>query len=160
MGKSKHPRVLGNEEAKAVNTIIRSSPRKLNLVAEMIRGKSVEKAKAELSFSQKRVAADVLKTLASAISNAENNHGLELDDLIVAEAFVGKRMVMKRFHPRARGRAGGIQKFFSRLTIIVREAPSEDASAKGKKRSAPVAKPKVAKSETPKAEAAHAGAGE
>src|ERR1700761_6830068 len=106
MSKPKRERSLADNEAKAVCRMLRVSPQKLNLVAQLIRGKAVEKALAELEFSRKRIAVDVRKTLQSAIANAENNHGLDVDDLIVAEAFVGKAMVMKRFSPRARGRAG------------------------------------------------------
>jgi large subunit ribosomal protein L22 len=101
--------------------MIRVSPQKLNLVAQLIRGKKVERALAELEFSRKRIAVDVKKTLESAIANAENNHNLDVDDLVVAEAFVGKGLVLKRFSPRARGRAGRIEKPFSNLTIVVRE---------------------------------------
>ncbi len=121
MSKEKTPRALPDNEAKAVCRMLRVSPQKLNLVAQMIRGKAVEKALAELEFSRKRIAVDVRKTLQSAIANAENNHGLDVDDLVVAEAFVGKALVMKRFSPRARGRAGRIEKPFSNLTIVVRE---------------------------------------
>ena len=115
------PRVLKDTEAKAVCRMIRVSPQKLNLVAQLIRGKKVERALAELQFSRKRIALDVRKTLESAVANAENNHNLDVDDLIVAEAFVGKGLVLKRFSPRARGRAGRIEKPFSNLTIVVRE---------------------------------------
>jgi large subunit ribosomal protein L22 len=121
MAKEKTPRALPDNEAKAVCRMLRVSPQKLNLVAQLIRGKAVEKALAELEFSRKRIAVDVRKTLQSAIANAENNHGLDVDDLVVAEAFVGKALVMKRFSPRARGRAGRIEKPFSNLTIVVRE---------------------------------------
>jgi large subunit ribosomal protein L22 len=121
MAKEKTARALPDNEAKAVCRMLRVSPQKLNLVAQLIRGKAVEKALAELEFSRKRIAVDVRKTLQSAIANAENNHGLDVDDLIVAEAFVGKALVMKRFSPRARGRAGRIEKPFSNLTIVVRE---------------------------------------
>ena len=152
MGKPNHPRVLGDHEAKAINSIVRISPQKLNLLAEMIRGKKVERARAELQFSPKRAAIIVKKVLESAIANAENNHGLDVDSLIVSEAFVGKRMVMKRFHPRARGRAGKIEKFFSQITVIVREV--EDTGPK---------KWRGSKRGTPRVEAGHAataGAGE
>ncbi len=127
MGKQQAPRALKDNEAKAVCRMIRVSPQKLNLVAQLIRGKKVERALAELQFSRKRIAADVKKTLESAIANAENNHSLDVDDLIVAEAFVGKGLVLKRFSPRARGRAGRIEKPFSNLTIVVREveAPAQ-----------------------------------
>jgi large subunit ribosomal protein L22 len=105
----------------AVNRMIRTSPRKLNLVAALIRNKKVGKALADLTFSKRRVAGDVKKTLQSAIANAENNHGLDVDDLVVAEAHVGKNLVMKRGRPRARGRFGRIEKPFSQLTIKVRQ---------------------------------------
>jgi large subunit ribosomal protein L22 len=121
MGKSKRERVLNDNEAKAVQRMIRISPQKLNLVAGMIRGKKVATALAELEFSRKRIAGQVRKTLESAIANAENNHDLDVDSLIVAEAHVGKALVMKRFKPRARGRVGRIHKPFSNLTIVVRE---------------------------------------
>lgn len=121
MGKAKAERALPDNEAKAVTRNIRVSPQKLNLVAETIRGKKVEKALAELTFSRKRIALDVKKTLESAIANAENNHGLDVDSLIVSEAYVGKNLVMKRWKARARGRVGKILKPFSQLTVVVRE---------------------------------------
>ena len=121
MGKPKTKRALKDNEAKAVLRLLRTSSQKLNLVAQMIRGKKVDKALAELTFSRKRIAGPVKKTLESAIANAENNHGLDPDSLIVAEAYVGNGMVMKRFMARARGRASRIQKPFSHLTIVVRE---------------------------------------
>jgi large subunit ribosomal protein L22 len=121
MGKPKRPRVLKDNEAQAVLHMVRTSPRKLNLVAETIRGKKVAAALADLEFSQKRIAGSVRKTLQSAIANAENNHQLDVDNLIVAEAHVGKALVMKRFNPRARGRVGKILKPFSNLTVVVRE---------------------------------------
>jgi large subunit ribosomal protein L22 len=121
MGKASTPRALSDTEAKAVTRNIRISPQKLNLVAQMIRGKKVAAALADLEFSQKRIADDVKKTLESAIANAENNHSLDVDDLIVAQAFVGKALVMKRFAARARGRASRIEKPFSHLPIIVRQ---------------------------------------
>ncbi|MBB4301606.1 large subunit ribosomal protein L22 [Rhodobium orientis] len=121
MGKPKRSRSLGDNEAKAINRMLRVSPQKLNLVASMIRGKKVDAALADLTFSRKRIANDVRKTLESAIANAENNHQLDVDSLVVAEAFVGKSLVMKRWKPRARGRVGRIQKPFSNLTIVVRE---------------------------------------
>ena len=127
MGKQKAPRDLAETEAKAVARMIRISPQKLNLLAQLIRGKKVETALADLQFSRKRIAVDVKKTLESAIANAENNHDLDVDDLVVAEAYVGKALVMKRFSPRARGRAGRIEKPFSNLTIIVREVAQEAA---------------------------------
>ena len=113
MSKPKFERRLKDNEAQAVVRSLRVSPQKLNLVAQLIRGKKVEKALADLTFSHKRIAKDVKKTLQSAIANAENNHGLDVDQLVVAEAFVGKNLVMKRFHARARGRMGRIEKPFS-----------------------------------------------
>ena len=127
MSQEKNPRALKDNEAKAVCRMIRVSPQKLNLVAQLIRGKKVDRALADLTFSSKRIALDVKKTLESAIANAENNHDLDVDDLVVAEAFVGKALVMKRFSPRARGRAGRIEKPFANLTIVVREV---EATAK------------------------------
>jgi len=121
MSKKKHPRALSDTEAQAVMRTIRVSPRKLNLVAALIRGKKVASALADLEFSRKRIAKDVRKCLESAIANAENNHDLDVDDLIVAEAHVGKSLVIKRFHARARGRAGRITTPFSHLTIVVRQ---------------------------------------
>jgi large subunit ribosomal protein L22 len=121
MGKPKRERSLAENEAQAVATQIRVSPQKLNLVAEMIRGKKADAALTTLAFSRRRIAGDVKKVLESAIANAENNHGLDVDRLYVREAFVGKSLVMKRWRARARGRAAKIQKPFSRLTIIVRE---------------------------------------
>ena len=121
MGKQAKPRALADNEAKAVLRNLRVSPQKLNLVAGLIRGKKVATALADLEFSHKRIARDVRKCLESAIANAENNHELDVDDLIVAEAHVGKGLVMKRFSPRARGRASRIEKPFSHITIVVRE---------------------------------------
>ncbi|HIJ62917.1 MAG TPA: 50S ribosomal protein L22 [Rhodospirillaceae bacterium] len=121
MGKKTAPRDLPDTEAKAFAASIRTSPRKLNLVAQSIRGLKAEVALAQLTFSPRRVAEVVKKVLQSAIANAENNHQLDVDRLIVAEAYVGKAMVMKRFSPRARGRVGRIVKPFSNLTVIVRE---------------------------------------
>ncbi|MDJ1157295.1 50S ribosomal protein L22 [Chelatococcus sp. SYSU_G07232] len=121
MGKQAHPRALADNEARAVTRNLRVSPQKLNLVAALIRGKKVSTALADLEFSRKRISGDVKKTLESAIANAENNHDLDVDDLVVAEAFVGKALVMKRFHARARGRGARIEKPFSNLTIVVRE---------------------------------------
>ncbi|MCZ2328124.1 50S ribosomal protein L22 [Bartonella sp. F02] len=121
MGKAKVLRQLKDNEARAVARMIRVSPQKLNLVAEMIRGKKVNIALADLTFSRKRIAGVVKKTLESAIANAENNHDLDIDSLIVSEAYVGKAAVMKRFHVRGRGRASRIERPFSNLTIIVRE---------------------------------------
>ncbi len=121
MGKPKHVRALPDNEAKAVTRMLRVSPQKLNLVAAQIRGLKVERALNDLSFSRKRIALDVRKTLQSAIANAENNHELNVDALIVSEAHVGKNLVMKRVRPRARGRSAQILKPFSQLTIVVRE---------------------------------------
>jgi len=125
MSKPQNARRLGDNEAKAVARMLRVSPQKLNLLAQLIRGKKVERALADLQFSRKRIALDVKKTLESAIANAENNHDLDVDDLVVAQAFVGKALVMKRFHARARGRAGRVEKPFSNLTIIVREVAAQ-----------------------------------
>ena len=121
MGKAKAGRRLADNEARAMSKMIRVSPQKLNLVAQLIRGKKADKALADLTFSSKRIAGDVKKTLESAIANAENNHQLDVDNLVVAEAYVGKAMVMKRFRARARGRGARILKPFSHLTIVVRE---------------------------------------
>ena len=129
MGKEKTPRALKDNEAKAVARMLRVSPQKLNLLAQLIRGKKVDRALADLEFSRKRIAIEVRKALQSAIANAENNHSLDVDDLIVAEAHVGKALVMKRFSPRARGRAGRIEKPFSNITIVVREVQAEVAKA-------------------------------
>ena len=125
MGKAATPRALGETEAKAIVRNLRVSPQKLNLVAQLIRGKKVAAALADLEFSRKRIAVDVRKCLQSAIANAENNHDLDVDDLMVHQAFVGKAMVLKRFHARARGRGARILKPFANLTIVVREAPAE-----------------------------------
>jgi large subunit ribosomal protein L22 len=133
MGKQTRARVLADHQAMAVARNIRVSPRKLNLVAQQIRGKKVDRALNVLTFSPKRIAGVVKKTLQSAIANAENNHDLDVDDLVVKEASVGKNLVMKRFHARARGNAGGIEKFFAQITIVVEEkreeAPKEDTKA-------------------------------
>ena len=125
MGKDKNPRRVAENEAMAKTRMLRTSPQKLNLVAAMIRGKKVEKALADLTFSKKRIAEDVKKCLQSAIANAENNHNLDVDELVVAEAFVGKNLVMKRGRPRARGRFGAIKKPFSELTIKVRQVEEQ-----------------------------------
>ena len=121
MGKPKRERVLKDNEAQAVLRMVRVSPQKLNLVAGLIRGKKASVALADLEFSRKRIAVQVRKVLQSAIANAENNHDLDVDNLVVAEAHVGKALVMKRFSPRARGRVGRIMKPFSNLTVVVRE---------------------------------------
>ena len=125
MGKRARERDLPDNEAKAVARMLRVSPQKLNLVAQLIRGKKVASALADLEFSRKRIAGDVRKTLQSAIANAENNHGLDIDDLVVSEAYVGKAFVIKRFHARARGRAGRIEKPFSNLTVVVRQVEAK-----------------------------------
>src|SRR3954447_15715301 len=127
MGKAATPRALPENEAKAVARNLRVSPQKLNLVAQLIRGKKVATALADLEFSQKRISHEVRKCLESAIANAENNHDLDVDDLVVAQAHVGKAMVLKRFHARARGRGARILKPFSNLTIVVREVAAEQA---------------------------------
>jgi large subunit ribosomal protein L22 len=121
MSKKARPRSLADNEAQAVVRMLRISPQKLNLVAQLIRGKKVASALADLEFSRKRIARDVRKCLQSAIANAENNHELDIDDLVVSQAHVGKALVIKRFHPRGRGRAGKIMKPFSHLTIVVRQ---------------------------------------
>ena len=127
MGKTARERTLPDNEAKAVTRNIRLSPQKLNLVAQLIRGKKVAMALNDLQFSRKRIAVDVKKCLESAIANAENNHDLDVDDLIVAQAHVGKAMVMKRWSPRGRGRSGKILKPFSHLTIVVRQVEAKAA---------------------------------
>lgn len=121
MGKPSHPRRLSDNEAMAIGRRLRTSPQKLNLVAGLIRGKKVDRALAELTFSRRRIAKDVRKVLQSAVANAENNHQLDVDRLFVAEAYVGKAMVMHRWHARGRGRSAPIQKPFSNITVIVRE---------------------------------------
>ena len=121
MGKPSRERSLADNEARAVNRMLRVSPQKLYLLAQMIRGKKVGRALADLTFSRKRIAEDVRKTLESAVANAENNHDLDVDDLVVAQAFVGKNLVLKRGRPRARGRYGRILKPFSQITIVVRQ---------------------------------------
>jgi large subunit ribosomal protein L22 len=129
MAKAKTERRLKDNEAQAVARTLRVSPQKLNLVAAMIRGKKVDRALAELEFSRKRIAGTVRKTLESAIANAENNHDLDVDALIVSEAYVGKSIVMKRFHARGRGRASRIEKPFAHLTIVVREVEEKGEAA-------------------------------
>ena len=139
MSKPVAPRRVGETEAMARSTAIRVTPSKLNLVAQLIRGKSAEQALADLTFSTKRVAQDVKKTLQAAIANAENNHSLDVDRLFVSHATVGKAMLMKRWHARGRGRSSRIEKFFSNLTIIVKEreavkkAEKETKKTEGKK---------------------------
>jgi len=127
MSKSARERALAENEAKAVSRMLRVSPQKLNLVAGLIRGKKVAVALADLEFSRKRIARDVRKCLESAIANAENNHDLDVDDLVVAQAHVGKALVLKRFSPRGRGRMGKILKPFSNLTIVVRQVEAAAA---------------------------------
>lgn len=141
MGKPKRERSLADNEAMAVTKNLRVSPRKLNLVAGLIRGKNVEHALADLEFSRKRIAQDVRKCVMSAVANAENNHSLDVNELVVAEAHVGKNLVMKRFHARGRGRASGILKPFSQITVIVREKEEEKSAKPAKKKAA--AKPEA-----------------
>jgi len=121
MGKPKHERTLAENQALAAARLLRTSPRKLNLVAQMIRGMRADQALNQLTFSRRRIALEVKKVLLSAVANAENNHDLDVDRLVVKEATVGKALVMKRFRPRARGRVGRIEKPFSRLRIVVEE---------------------------------------
>jgi large subunit ribosomal protein L22 len=130
MGKPKHERSLSDQEARAVTRNLRVSPRKLNLVAGLIRGKKVDSALADLQFSRKRIAQDVRKCVMSAVANAENNHGLDVNDLVVSEAYVGKNLVMKRFAARGRGRASSIMKPFSQITVIVRQTEAEEGEGK------------------------------
>ena len=129
MAKAKTERRLKDNEAQAVARTLRVSPQKLNLVAAMIRGKKVDRALAELEFSRKRISGQVKKTLESAIANAENNHDLDVDSLVVAEAYVGKSITMTRFHARGRGRASRIEKPFAHLTIVVREVEEKGEAA-------------------------------
>lgn len=146
MGKPSHQRRLADTEAQAVAKSLRISPQKLNLVAGLIRGKKVDQALAELEFSEKRIAGDVRKCVMSAVANAENNHALDVNDLIVAEAYVGKNLVMKRFHARGRGRGASIMKPFSQLTVVVRQVEEEKVEKKkAAKKSAPKAAAKEAK---------------
>jgi large subunit ribosomal protein L22 len=153
MSKPQHKRSLSDTQARAVGRNIRTSPRKLNLVAQSIRGQSAERALATLTFSPKRVAGAVKKVLQSAIANAENNHDLDVDDLVVSEASVGRNMVMKRFHARARGRGARIEKPFSQVTIVVEEKREEKKAEKAK---APKKKAATAAA-APKARQAPAG---
>jgi large subunit ribosomal protein L22 len=136
MGKPSHERRLSDTEAQAVARSLRISPQKLNLVAGMIRGKKVDQALAELEFSQKRIAGDVRKCVMSAVANAENNHSLDVNDLVVAEAYVGKNLIMKRFHARGRGRGSSIIKPFSQLTVVVRQVEQEKGEKKSAKKAA------------------------
>ena len=128
MSKKARERALAETEAKAVARMLRVSPQKLNLVAQLIRGKKVASALADLEFSRKRISRDVRECLESAIANAKNNHDLDVDELIVAEAHVGKALVIKRFTPRGRGRVGRIFKPFANLTIVVRQVAAEPAA--------------------------------
>jgi large subunit ribosomal protein L22 len=121
MGKTKRERALSENEARAVTKLLRVSPQKLNLLAQLIRGKKVDRALADLTFSRKRIAKDVKKTLQSAIANAENNHDLDVDALVVSEAYVGKKLVLKRMRTRARGRGAAILKPFAQITVVVRQ---------------------------------------
>jgi len=121
MGKTQRERTLKENEARAVTRMMRVSPQKLNLLAQLIRGKKVDRAIADLTFSRKRIAKDVKKTLESAVANAENNHDLDVDALVVAEAYVGKNLVLKRMRARARGRSGRILKPFAQITVILRQ---------------------------------------
>jgi large subunit ribosomal protein L22 len=132
MGKPKTERRLPANAAQAVARNLRISPQKLNLVAQMIRGKPVDTALAELEFSRKRIAQDVRKCVMSAVANAENNHNLDVNELVVAEAYVGKNMVLRRFHARGRGRSSGIEKPFAQLTVVVREKAAEAAADSAK----------------------------
>jgi large subunit ribosomal protein L22 len=141
MGKAKRERVLSESEAKAVTKNLRVSPQKLNLLAQLIRGKKVDTALAELEFSRKRIAKDVRKCVMSAVANAENNHGLDVNELVVSEAFVGKNLIMRRFQARGRGRASTITKPFSQITVIVRQKAEEEGEEKRKKKSKAADKP-------------------
>ena len=127
MSKEPNPRRLDESEASAFQRAMRISPRKLNLVAQAIRGKSAASALAELTFSRRRIAGDVKKVLQAAIANAENNHQLDVDRLYVKEATVGRALIMKRFHTRGRGRSARVEKHFAHLTVIVRERAEEAA---------------------------------
>ena len=130
MSKKKRERTLSDNEAQAISRNLRVSPQKLNLLAQLIRGKKVAAALADLEFSRKRIARDVRKCLESAIANAENNHDLDVDELFVSEATVGKNLVLKRFHARARGRGARVEKPFSQVTIIVEQAKREERAQK------------------------------
>lgn len=132
MGKPSRERSLSDKEARAIAKNLRVSPQKLNLVAGLIRGKKVDQALADLEFSRKRIAQDVRKCVMSAVANAENNHDLDVNALIVSEAYVGKNLVMKRFAARGRGRGFSIMKPFSQITVVVRETEAEEPKAKAK----------------------------
>jgi large subunit ribosomal protein L22 len=133
MGKPKRERSLSEHHAQAVARNLRVSPRKLNLVAGLIRGKKVDHALADLEFSRKRIAQDVRKCVMSAVANAENNHGLDVNELVVSEAFVGKNLIMKRFQARGRGRASSIVKPFSQITVIVRQKEADEVEPRARK---------------------------
>jgi large subunit ribosomal protein L22 len=148
MGKQKRERSLPENEAMAVARNLRVSPRKLNLVAGLIRGKKVDTALADLEFSRKRIAQDVKKCVMSAVANAENNHNLDVNDLVVSEAYVGKNLVMKRFAARGRGRASSILKPFSQITVIVRQTEEDDEGKGRVKKSKPKAGKKPAAKES------------
>ncbi len=150
MSKPERERSLADNEAQAVGRMIRTSQYKLNLVAGLIRGKTVDRAIADLTFSKKRITNDVLKILKSAVANAENNHNLDVDDLVVAQAWTGKDMVLKRFHARGRGKGARVLKPFSELTIVLREQKQEKKAKKAKGKGKPAAKKPAA----PKKEAA------
>jgi large subunit ribosomal protein L22 len=153
MGQTTNERRVKDNEAMAMAKFLRTSPGKLNLVAAMIRGKAASKALVDLQFSNRRIAADVRKVLASAVANAENNHNLDIDKLVVSEAYVGKSVKMRRFSARARGRAAPIEKHFSRLTIIVREGDAVKAAPKKAPAAKKAAKPEGdAKAAKPSAE--------
>jgi len=152
MGQDANKKRVGAKEAMAMVKHLRTSPQKLNLVAETIRGKDAGKALIDLEFNNRRISQEVRKVLASAVANAENNHGLDVDRLYVAEAYVGKTITMKRFRPRAKGRAARILKPFSRLTVIVRERENDGAKAPAKKVEAKKAAP-AKKAPAKKAEA-------
>jgi len=154
MGKASHERRLGDNEAQAVAKSLRISPQKLNLVAGLIRGKKVEQALAELEFSEKRIAGDVRKCVMSAVANAENNHSLDVNDLIVSEAYVGKNLTIKRFHARGRGRGAPIMKPFSQLTVVVRQVEQEKAEKKAAKKTAAAKTPAKSKPAAKRAPAA------
>jgi large subunit ribosomal protein L22 len=149
MGKSAKDRTLADNEAQAIGRMIRTSQYKLNLVANMIRGKRIDRAIADLTFSNKRISNDVLKVLKSAVANAENNHNLDVDDLVVAQTWTGKDLMLKRFHARGRGRGARVLKPFSELTIVVREEKQEKKAKKAKGKGKPAAKkkPEAAKKE-------------
>ena len=147
MGKPSRERSLSDKEARAIAKNLRVSPQKLNLVAGLIRGKKVDQALADLEFSRKRIAQDVRKCVMSAVANAENNHDLDVNSLVVSEAYVGKNLVMKRFAARGRGRGFSIMKPFSQITVVVREQDEAEAEAKKAKSKKPAAKKKAAAAE-------------